>query len=264
MSYLVYCIVSGRRRPALPSLTGVRHQTIWLLECDGLCAAVSDSGADIEAEIAETKIANPITALRLQHLVAYAKAVEAFNRVETVVPMRYGCRFKSVTEVRAWLRERAGQFHALLARLDGCVEMGVRALLVGATGLRDDGLIWAPVAASSKGAAYLAARRSQLAITERAERTAQTIREALSNRFRESIAEARGTGAIPMASLYFLVERGALGGFRAAFGRIGATDATLMLTGPWPPYNFVADAAARAGGNLGLTPMRSIELRPIQ
>ena len=79
MSYLVYCIVSGRRGPALPSLTGVSHQKVWLLEGDGLCAAVSETGSDNEAEIAETKIANPISALRVQHLVAYAKAVEAFE-----------------------------------------------------------------------------------------------------------------------------------------------------------------------------------------
>ena len=63
----------------------------------------------------------------------YAKVVEAFNRGETVVPMRYGCRFKSVTEVRL-APQRADQFHALLARLDGCVEMGVRALQMEAAG----------------------------------------------------------------------------------------------------------------------------------
>jgi len=272
VSYLVYCILNGGRGPARPSIMGVRHQTVWVLEGDGLCAAVSETGAELDAEIAATEIANDVSALRLEHLVPYAKVVEAFNRGETVVPMRYGCRFKSVAEVRTWLRERAGQYHALLARLDGCVEMGVRALLMEAAGLRDDddlrrdgaaGLIPAPVAASSRGAAYLAARRSHFAITERAERTAQTVRDALSGRFREAMVETRGTGASAMVSLYFLVERGALGGFRAAFGRIGAAAETLMLTGPWPPYNFVCGAAAGAGGNSGPSPLKSIALKSI-
>lgn len=249
MSYLVYCILNGGRGPARPSIVGVRRQTVWVLECGGLSAAVSETGADTDGEIADAEFTNDVRALRLEHLVPYATAVEAFNRGETVVPMRYGCRFKSVAEVRTWLQERAGQFHALLARLDGCVEMGVRMLLVDAPGLRDDGagLMPATVAASSRGAAYLAARRNHFAITERAERTARTVRDALSNRFRESLVETRGAGAIAMVSLYFLVERGALGGFRAAFGRIGAANATLMLTGPWPPYSFVCGAAADTG-----------------
>lgn len=252
MSYLVYCILSGHHGPARPSISGVRDQTVWVLECGGLCAAVSEAGAS--ADSAAIEIANDIGALRLEHLVPYAKVVEAFNRGETVVPVRYGCRFESVIEVRNWICERAGQFHALLARLDGCVEMGVRALLLEAgepsRGV-DSGL--APVVdastgvRSSTGAAYLAARRVRFTITERAERTAHIVRNALAGRFRESIAETQGTGTSPMVSLYFLVERGALGGFRAAFGRIGApAGAALMLTGPWPPFNFVCDGAAGA------------------
>ena len=272
MSYLVYCILNGHRGPARPSIMGVRHQIVWMLECDGLCAAVSETGAESDAEIADTEIAgaeisNDASVLRLEHLVPYAKVVEAFNRGETVVPMRYGCRFKSVAEVRNWLRQRAGQFHALLARLDGCVEMGVRALQMEAAGLGGDGAAGpmpAPAAASSTGAAYLAARRSHFAITERAERIAQTVRDALSGRFREAMVETRGAGASAMVSLYFLVERAALGGFRTAFGGIGGAHAALMLTGPWPPYNFVCGAAAGAGGNSGLSPMKSLEMRSIE
>jgi hypothetical protein len=255
VSYLVYCILNGHHGPARPSIRGVRDQTVWVVECDGLCAAVSEAGASADRAAIET--AHDIGALRLELLVPYAKVVEAYNRGETVVPMRYGCRFESVIEVRNWIRERAGQFHALLARLDGCVEMGVRALLreAGEPGRGVDSgpapVVEASIGAlSSTGAAYLAARRARYAITERAERTTRIVRNALSGRFRESIAETRGPGASPMVSLYFLVERGALGGFRAAFGRIGgAAGAALMLTGPWPPFNFVCDGAAGAGEN---------------
>ena len=173
MSYLVYCILNGGRGPARPSIVGVRRQTVWVLECGGLSAAVSETGAETDGEIADAELTNDVRALRLEHLVPYATAVEAFNRGETVVPMRYGCRFKSVAEVGTWLQERAGQFHALLARLDGCVEMGVRMLLADAPGLRDDGagLMPATVAASSRGAAYLAARRNRFPAITRAGRT---------------------------------------------------------------------------------------------
>ena len=43
------------------------------------------------------------------------------------------------------------------------------------------------------------------------------------------------------SSLYFLVKRGAVESFRQAFRRIErAESARLLLSGPWPPYNFVA------------------------
>ena len=182
MSYLVYCILNGGRGPARPSVVGVRRQTVWVLECGGLCAAVSETGADTDGEIADAEFTNDVSALRLEHLVPYATAVEAFNRGETVVPMRYGCRFKSVAEVRTWLQERAGHFHALLARLDGCVEMGVRMLLVDAPGLRDDGAgsMPATVAASSRrrglpGGATQPFRDYRAGRTHRADRARRAI-----------------------------------------------------------------------------------------
>lgn len=245
MSYLVYCVLNGRRGPARPSITGVRGQMVWVLDCGGLCAAVSDTGT--AADCADAEIERDISALRLEHLMPYARVVEAFNRTETVVPMRYGCGFDSIAEVRRWIGRRADQLHALLARLDGCVEMGVRALLTEAAArCGRAGPAPAPVEAARPGAVYLAARRAGFAVADHAEHLGRTVCTALSGWFRESISETRWSGTSPMVSLYFLVERRALNDFRAAFGRIGAAGAALMLTGPWPPYSFACDAAAGA------------------
>jgi hypothetical protein len=44
----------------------------------------------------------------------------------------------------------------------------------------------------------------------------------------------------PMLSLYFLVQKGAVDPFRKAFRHIHSNgSARLLLSGPWPPYNFV-------------------------
>jgi hypothetical protein len=88
------------------------------------------------------------------------------------------------------------------------------------------------------GAAYPTARRVQSAVTQPYDRIAQTVREALSGRFRECVMETQWRGRSPIASLYFLVERRALPAFRAAFGSIAAAEAALKLSGPWPPYKF--------------------------
>jgi gas vesicle protein GvpL/GvpF len=247
VSYLLYCILNGRRGAARPVLSGVRDQAVWTLECGDLCAAVSadapfsDGGRE------------PASSPKLEDLFAYAKVVEAFNRRETVVPMRYGCHFQGVAEVRAWVRSSAAYLCALLRRVDGCVEMGVRALLL-EKGTPASLARTAAAGAIRPGAAYLAARRVELAPAHHGDRVAQLVREAMAGRFRECFAEGGCSGRRPIVSLYFLVERSRLGAFSEAFGRIAPTDAALMLSGPWPPYNFVCGGA---GGD-ELAPMRAL------
>jgi hypothetical protein len=232
VSYLLYCVLNGRRGPARPTLRGVRDQTVWVLECAGLCAAVSDDTAPAECDH------DTATSPRLDDLLAYAKVVEAYNRSETVVPMRHGCRFAALSEVRAWVLRNAGHLSALLRRVDGCVEMGVRALLL-------ETAPPPPLArgAITSGAAYLAARKADLSLAQHGDRVAQAVRDAMAGICREYFAELERSARCPMVSMYFLVERSRLGAFREVFGRIAPSGAALMLSGPWPPYNFVCGAA---------------------
>jgi hypothetical protein len=232
VSYLLYCILNSRRGPARPSIRGVREQAVWVLECGDLCAAVSeDTSPDSPRGSSSPR--------QFDDLLAYAKVVEAFNRRETVVPMRYGCRFKGVAQVRAWVRSNAAHLCTLMRRVDGCVEMGVRALLLEA----------APPASSlvrntaPSGVAYLAARRAELMLARHGDRVAQLVRDAMAGCLRECFEEMGRADRRSIVSLYFLVERRRLGAFREAFGRIASADASLMLSGPWPPYNFVCGAA---------------------
>ena len=45
---------------------------------------------------------------------------------------------------------------------------------------------------------------------------------------------------LPLLSLYFLIPRPAVAAFRRAFRQLTETEsARLLLSGPWPPYNFV-------------------------
>ena len=44
----------------------------------------------------------------------------------------------------------------------------------------------------------------------------------------------------PMLSLYYLVPRNFLGDFRKTFRQVSVEEpAKLLVSGPWPPYNFV-------------------------
>lgn len=242
MSYLLYCLLNGHRGPACPTLKGVREQAVWVLQCEDLCAAVSPAAEPSPAGRDSNH------APQIADLLAYAKVVEAFHRRESVVPMRYGCSFPGPAEVRAWVCSRAAQLRALLRRVDGCVEMGVRALPL-ETSPPPPSLARAAAAATAvrPGAAYLSARRLELALAQRCDRIAQMVAERLGGRFRESTAETGYWNRGLMVSLYFLVERRRLHAFRATFSRIASRQASLMLSGPWPPYNFVCGAAAGDG-----------------
>ena len=53
-------------------------------------------------------------------------------------------------------------------------------------------------------------------------------------------------GAV-ILSLYFLTPESKVNRFREAFGRVAENgDARAMLSGPWPPYNFVTPDIAPA------------------
>jgi gas vesicle protein GvpL/GvpF len=170
VSYLIYCVLKGRRGPARPSLRGVGRQAVWVLECGALCIAVSEaaSAADRAPDLAALQLeVGQLGAAQMDDMVAYAKVVEAYHRAETVVPMRYGCRFGSIAEIRAWIAGRDAELCGLLGRLEGCVEMGVRILLGPARASRRVEPAAQNDAGTGSGAAYLAARRSELAWQDR-------------------------------------------------------------------------------------------------
>jgi hypothetical protein len=246
VSYLVYCVLNGYRGPARPSPRGVRAQTVWVLECGDICAAVSQEMPQPGPDVQSVQHAQPgQDGTQTADLVAYARVVEAFNRGETVVPVRYGCRFVGVADVRSWLHRSAAHLRSLLHRLDGCVEMGVRALTpdappAGRSASLDAGFASALHYAGGGGAA------PSIQTTPCLDRVAQLVREAFFGRFRECVAQTRQSERRAMLSLHFLVERSRLAAFREAFGRIVTTEAALKLSGPWAPYNFASGAIGGA------------------
>ena len=228
--YLLYGIVfsqsEGRHTcPALPP--GVDGAPVTLIEEDGLGAAVSW----IDPQNVTPDISR---------LLSYARAVERLHAERVILPMRYGCLLTDECQVAELLRAQREEYLALLRELDGCVEMGVRILLPrgssshSASGSESQ---W------SSGRAYLADRAARYVEDAEIERTLSAVAE----RLRSSLgALARKTkieqSLLPnrrLSSFYFLVRRNAVNLFRTAFSELSrAEPARLLLSGPWPPYNF--------------------------
>jgi hypothetical protein len=167
--------------------------------------------------------------------------------------MRYGCLIAEESQVLRLLEERGQQYEALLKELEGCVEMGIR-ILIAECGMRN--AEWRMENPQSEirnpesltpGRAYLAVRKVYY---EQEERFAKKINElaercrmAFSGLFVKCKTECSPL-RIPILSLYFLVPRRSVETFRQVFRYMRLKEsAKLLLSGPWPPYNFVLPAS---------------------
>jgi hypothetical protein len=266
MTTLLYAIVdkaAGERCTAVPLPPGVGAAPVRLLGMEGLAAAVSTIAA---SEVMPT----------LSGALAYAKVVEALHVAHNIVPMRYGCLFENDAEVIDLLRVRAGHYIEILRRVDGCVEMGLRVSDIPDAAKTDSGRApGAPADLStppsafqqqpgskngSLGAAYLKQRAIVYAHADRRARdvavTVERIRTAFAGRCVQlQIESAASQTALQSprscVSAYFLVQRSGLEDFRNAFHEFARTQRhPIVLTGPWPPYNFVAAQPTLAANRL--------------
>jgi hypothetical protein len=219
MTYLLHCIVEqGLEEP------GAQSQGISLVAGHGLAAVVSQDELD-----------EPPTVARL---LAYERVVESIHTRQTVLPLRYGCRMESEAEILRLLEERRQEYEALLKRLRGMTEMGIR-------------LLWSarvhpqPAAAASPGAAYLASLRQRYEVggtlmPEEVE-TSSRIAGLLADLFAEQRSEVSSSPQGRLLSLAFLTPRVRVEEFRGKAREITPPGgAKLLLSGPWPPYSFVS------------------------
>ena len=261
MRYLLYCIFLSAEQAMTQSIPGVGAQPVFIVESNGLSASLSRiSALDVTPD--------------LPQILAYQKVIESFHRHHTVIPMRYGCLFEDESQVSQHLQDRGKHYTALLKELEGCVEMGIRILLpdgphyaasldagvsYGKNHGRDDraatsgspGKANSPFheAADHPGRAYLAARKLNYAAEERFAREMREIiehccaaYEGLYIKYKiESppIRISHIAHRIPSVCLYFLVPRRSMELFCKIFHHIKFKSVKLLLSGPWPPYNFV-------------------------
>ncbi|MBN1841097.1 MAG: GvpL/GvpF family gas vesicle protein [Deltaproteobacteria bacterium] len=245
MAYLLYCILNRPQDRELKTITGVGDQPVLLVSTHGLSAAVSKS---------RDRIVAPETT----EVIAYKKVVETFHRGHTVIPMRFGCFLDNESQISRLLEDRHDQYKVLLRDLDGCVEMGIRMMIkTSRLPIPDwEGQSWQPgtgnPAPETSGRAFLEARRSyykkENTVDEIMNKAAHRCQEAFSGVFAKYKKEGSRHGGFqslsasqnPILSLYFLVSRDGVASFCRVFRNAHWPKYTkLLLSGPWPPYNFV-------------------------
>jgi len=249
MKYLLYCILE--KPPAIQgpeNIPGIEGEPVALITKSGLSAAVSKiSGADLAPE--------------LDKLLAYGKVIESFHRNYAVIPMRFGCLLENRPQLAGLLERNSLKYKRLLQELEGCAEMGIRFLPPGERpGLvpqpRSD-----PLSVNSKanpagrdpsdpsGRAYLVRRKTHYDLEDksikRIEDVIHSCRKVFAGLYLQCKTETRSAFAPPrtlrppLFSLYFLVSKNCVEPFRQVFRETCAKGSgELLLTGPWPPYNF--------------------------
>lgn len=263
MAYLLYGITKD---PVISDiLTGVKGKPVIFIEAQGLCAAISE----LEVEEGAPPVAD---------LLAYAQIVEALHHRQAVVPMRYGCFLNGIPAIQDILKARRRQYETLLAELAGHVEMGIRILLpnkecksippeeeepslcsdaLPTTGSErktsSRGVTTAPPEGEPaiNGRAYLALRKVHYRMQEETSLSRQTLIDryiqTFSGLYARHRTETDAKKESVILSLYFLTPENTVNRFRETFGYMMAKgNDEAMLSGPWPPYNFVATDPAPA------------------
>jgi hypothetical protein len=215
MSYLLYGIVR-ENSPGCPPGT-------HLLTAHGLAAAVSA----VEEMPSRPSVAS---------LLAYESVVEAIHARQAVIPLRYGCVMENESAVVRLLEDHRQEYGAQLARLLGMTEMGIRVLWPARAGVP-------PTFPPSPGAAYLASLRNRYpsgnALDGEETQLADRIAGLLSGCSTEQRREVSSSSQRRLLSLYFLTSKTGVERFRSEARKIcPPSGAKILLSGPWPPYNF--------------------------
>lgn len=255
-----YCVVAGDARLALEGLHGVEGDRPVEIVRHGDLAAVTSRVplAEFGAEPLKRNL-NDVGWLE-RTARAHQAVLDRALSGGSMVPLRLCTVYNDDDAVRAMLDRERESLTAALDRLRARTEWGVKLIAdPGATPPADagDGEPAPKLGAPGAGSAFLARKRRDRVARADTRRLTQEAARAIHARLREHAAAATvlrppprelspGAGQLVLNGSY-LVDVARAGEFRALATELGerhaASGLRVEVTGPWPPYSFVADRA---------------------
>ncbi|MEW6731755.1 MAG: GvpL/GvpF family gas vesicle protein [Acidobacteriota bacterium] len=233
MKHLLYCIFSANEYLLQKPLLGINQQPISIITNNGLSAATS-------------KIIHSQPFLEISSLLTYKQVIESFHLDRTVIPMRYGAIFEDEIHIIQFLAEQSKHYQLLLTELDGCVEMGIRIIFPIELRSSDTNKVnlSSLYTIDRPGKAYLAVQQQNYTMKDYINLEQAAIVERISSILSDFYVRIRKECQVlanhRLLSLYFLIRRESICHFRKTFQQVVVKESLkLLLSGPWPPYNFV-------------------------
>ncbi|MFF3830131.1 GvpL/GvpF family gas vesicle protein [Streptomyces sp. NPDC002458] len=238
-----------------PGLEGAPLRTVRAGELAALVSSVPSVSYGTEGVKAQMESLDRLEVLaRTHHAV-----VEAAYEHAAVLPMRLVTVYLDDGRVGEMLGARAPEFSALLARLEGHVELGVKIYADPREAVAVTGRAPETDTAASPGRAYLQRRRSQQRNHRETYRAAGSVAAEVPARV-DGIARAHVTHRPQQGDLAqaagenilndaYLVQDAQADAFRAALAGLAddVPGVRVEITGPWAPYSFATPPAAPAG-----------------
>jgi hypothetical protein len=186
--------------------------------------------------------------------VPHEAVIEHASRAGTVLPMKLFTLFRSDERAVQHVTSQRKRIDRLIERLEGREEWGLRVVLDEARALRNATSEARNEAKGASGTAFLLRKKKQQdlarhAIARGQEKSAGLFDDlsALADDARRRAPPPGPVGRRILLDAAFLVRRGKLRGFQSRVKKAAALLAKdgydLTFTGPWPPYNFVAESA---------------------
>jgi hypothetical protein len=179
--------------------------------------------------------------------IAHERVIESFLSARALLPMPLFTLFTSDHRAAQHMQSDAARIRRLLKRVEGKVEWGLRLTF-------DEKAARAKVSSRpvTSGTEFLARKRDVLdssrtrlkAAQGAADRVYTSLSRLATAARRRTSLERAAPGSRLLLDAAFLVPAGKSGAFRTAVRQQArdrkAAGVAMSLTGPWPPYNFIA------------------------
>ena len=244
--YLYGVVANGAEAPAAAPVDP-RHEVVVLAE--GPLAGIASRVSLVEFDEAALPERLADAEWLEEKIRSHEQVLEEALARGAIVPCRFCTVYRDEQELRRFLAGHADALAAALERVEGRVELGVKAFA--ARGGRGG-----EAAQAQSGRAYLEARRREQQAREELARS----RADVAARLHERLLAAADDGVLldlqsrdvsgrdnemVFNGAYLVADRGR---FEEALGAAAreSDGLELDLTGPWPPYNFVPEELSRA------------------
>src|SRR5665213_1711060 len=234
MAWYAYCIaekeafpeLAHHRKPIpLDAQSGVLGNQIFLYPASDFAIVVSEH--------------NPEDNLDQKCAGDHARVIADCFQHSTVLPFRFGTVFTDDDALRRSVRSNQRQFNANVERLRGKAEMHLKVVL-------EDGGPNAPKYASlpCAGKEYLSRLRETAVLQRERQTKAKAVFVQMHRMFaplEEEISCRHTESGKILLDIAHLIDHGNVARYQNKYSSASQSmrDCQMMLSGPWPPYNFV-------------------------